>query len=106
MDGVAADHAAERDRGVIGFAVLLGGIERDRDRCRNFQRAGHRDDLMADAGRLQFGDRAFQHRVLDIVIEPRLDDQRARARDVGLVLQRCAPRVCHCRYPIRSHCRA
>src|SRR5437763_311585 len=31
MDGVAADHAAERDRGVIGLSVLLCGIERDGD---------------------------------------------------------------------------
>ena len=95
MDGVAADHAAERNRRIIGLAVVLGGIERDRDRGRNFQRAGHRDDVVADAGGLQLGDRAFQQRILDIVIEPRLDDQRARAGDVGLVLQRCAPRVCH-----------
>ena len=73
----------------------FGGIDRNRDRRRNFQRAGHGDDVVADAGGLQFGDRAFQQRILDVVVEPRLDDQRARARDVGLVLQRCAPRVCH-----------
>ena len=79
MDGVAPHHAAQRDHGIIGLAVVLGGIERDRDRCRNFQRAGHRDDLMGDAGGLQFGDRAFQQRILDVVIEARLDDQRARA---------------------------
>ena len=79
MDGVAAHHAAERDRRVIGLAVLLGGIERDRDRRRNFQRAGHRDDVMRHAGGLQLGDRAFQQRILDVVIEARLDDQRARA---------------------------
>ena len=47
MNGVAADHAAERDRRVVGLAVALGGIERDRDRRRNFQRAGHGDDVMA-----------------------------------------------------------
>ena len=79
MDGVAAHHAAERNRRIIGFAAALGGIERDRDGGRNFQRAGHRDHVMADAGRLQFRDRAFQQRILDIVIEPRLDDQRPRA---------------------------
>ena len=95
MDGVAADHAAERDRRVIRLAVLLGGIERDRDRRRNLQRPGHREDVVRHAGPLQFRDRAFQQRILDVVIEARLDDQRARARNVGLVLQRCAPRVCH-----------
>ena len=108
MDGVAPDHAAQRNRGVIGLAVLLGGVERDRDRGRNFQRAGHRDDVVADAGGLQLGDRAFQQRILDVVIEARLDDQRARAGNVGLVLQRCAPRVCHYSFihaTIDRHCR-
>ena len=79
MDGVAAHHAAERDRGVIGLAVFLGGIDRNRDRGRDFQRAGHGDDVMGHAGGLQLGDRAFQQRVLDVVVETRLDDQRARA---------------------------
>ena len=87
MDGVAPDHAAQRDHGVIGFAVLLGGIERDRNRRRNFQRAGNGDDVVADAGGLQLGDRAFQQRILDVVIEARLDDQRARAGNVGLVFK-------------------
>src|SRR5262249_44494533 len=39
MDGVAADHAAKRNRRVIGLAVLLGGIKRDRDGRWNLQRA-------------------------------------------------------------------
>jgi hypothetical protein len=95
MDGVAPDHASQRDRGVIGLAVLRGGIERDRDGGWNFQRPGHGDDLVTDAGRLQLGDRAFQQRILDVVIETRLDDQRMRAGNVGLVLQLCAPRVRH-----------
>ena len=102
MDGLAADDAAERDRRVIGLAVRSRGVDRDRDRRRNLQRAGHRDDVMGDAGRLQLGDRAFQQRVLDVVIEARLDDQRARAGNVGLVLQRCAPRVCHRLNPFRE----
>ena len=107
MDGVAPDHAAERDRGIVGLAGAFGGIERNRDRSRDFQRAGHRDDVVADAGGLQLGDRAFQQRVLDIVIEARLDDQRARAGNVGLILQRCAPCVCHRLHVIqeRRHCR-
>ena len=79
MNGVAPHNAAQRDHRVIGLAVVLGGIERDRDRGRNFQRAGHRDDVMGDAGGLQFRNRAFQQRILDVVIEPRLDNQRARA---------------------------
>ena len=95
MDGVAAHHAAQRNRGVVGLAVLFGSVERNGDRGRNFQRAGHRDDVMADAGGLQLGHRAFHQRILDVVIEPRLDNQRARAGNIGLVLQGCAPRVCH-----------
>ena len=79
MNGVAPDHAAERDRGVVGLAAALGGVERDRNRGRNFQRAGHGDDVVLDAGGLQLGDRAFQQRVLDVVVEACLDDQRARA---------------------------
>jgi hypothetical protein len=103
MYGVAPDDAAQRDRGVIGLAAALGGIERDRDRGRNFQRAGHRDDVVHDPGGLEFRDRAFQKRILDIVIEARLDDQRARAGYVGVILQRCAPRVGH-RVPIGIMC--
>ena len=79
MDGVAPHHAAECDRGVIGFSVLLGRIDRNRDRGRDLQRAGNGDDVMRDAGGLEFSDRAFQQCVLDVVVEARLDDQRARA---------------------------
>ena len=79
MDGIAPDHATERNRRIKGLTVFLGGIERHGDCGRNFQRAGHRDDVVGDAGRLQFRNRAFQQRILDIVVKPRLDDQRARA---------------------------
>ena len=85
MDGLAPDDAAERDRGIIGFSTLLAGLDRNRDRRRNFQRAGHRDHVVIDASRLQLGDRAFQQRVLDVVIEARLHDQRASAGNIGLV---------------------
>ena len=95
MDGVAPHHAAERNCRIIRLAFVFGSIERDRDRRRNFQRTGHRDDVVRHAGRLELGNRAFHQRVLHIVIESRLDDQGARACDVGLVLQRCAPCVCH-----------
>jgi hypothetical protein len=96
VNGVAAHHAAERNRRIIGPSVVLGGIERDRNRGRNFQRARYGEHVMRHAGSLEFGDRTFHQCVLNVVIEPRLDDQRARASDVGLVLQRCAPWVCHC----------
>jgi hypothetical protein len=100
MDGVAADHATERDGGVIGFSARVGGVERDHNRRRNFQRAGHGDDVMRDAGSLQFGERAFQQRVLDIIVEPCFDNQRARAGNIGLVLQRGTPCVCHQLFPL------
>ena len=106
MDGVAPDHAAQCNRRVVRLAAVLGGLERNRDRGRNFQRAGYRNDVVGDAGGLQLGDRAFQQCILDVVIEPRLDDQRARARDVCLILQLCAPRVRHRSIIQKSrHCR-
>ena len=95
MDGIAPDDASERDRRIVGFAAALRGIERNRDRRRNFQRAGHGDDVVTDTGSLQLGDGTFQQRILDVVIEARLDDQRAGARYVGLIFQLCAPRVRH-----------
>ena len=50
MEGLAPDHAAERDHAVIGLLRLLGGIDRDRDRRRDFERARHGDDVIARAG--------------------------------------------------------
>jgi len=79
MNGVAAHNAAQCDHRIVGLALVLGGVERDGDRCRNFQCARNRNDLMGDAGGVQFRNRAFQQGVLDVVIEPRLDNQRARA---------------------------
>ncbi len=79
MDGVASDHAAQRNRRIIGFAALLGGLERNRDRGRDFQRAGYRDHVMDDAGGFQFRDGTLQQRILDVVIEARFHDQRTRA---------------------------
>jgi len=94
----ADDHQpgdAQRDRGIVRFAAALCRVECDRDRRWNFQRAGDRDYVVHDAGALQFGDRAFEQRILDVVIKARFDDQGPRARYVGLVFQLCAPRVRH-----------
>ena len=55
MNGVAPHHAAERNRGVVRFAVFLGSVDRNGDRSRNFQRAGYGDDVMRQARGLQFG---------------------------------------------------
>ena len=52
MDGLAADHAAERDGAVIGLALRLRAVERDRDRGRNFERARHGDEVDLGAGLL------------------------------------------------------
>jgi len=41
MNGIAPDDASKRYRRIVGFAAAVGGIERNRDRRRNFQRAGH-----------------------------------------------------------------
>ena len=45
MKGLALDHAAERDHAVIGLLLLLGGVDRDGDGRRDFERARHRDDV-------------------------------------------------------------
>jgi hypothetical protein len=50
---------------------------------------------MCHAGGIQFRHRALQQRVLNIVVKARLDDQRPRATNVGLVFQRGASRVGH-----------
>jgi len=50
---------------VVGLAAALGGVERDRDRRRNFQRAGHRGSRHGRRGGLQLGDGALQQRILD-----------------------------------------
>ena len=57
---------------------FLGGIERDRNRRWDFERAGNRHGVVANTRALQLGERAFQQRILDVVIKARLDDQRAR----------------------------
>ena len=90
MDGLAADDAAERNHRVERSPCPLRRLDGDGGRRRNLQRARHGDDLVRDAGLLQFLDGRGQQRVLDIVIEARFDDQGVRARDIGLVLQRCA----------------
>jgi hypothetical protein len=41
---------------------------------------------MGHASSLQLGNGAFQPRILDVVLDARLDDQGARACNVGLVL--------------------
>src|SRR4051794_15146056 len=95
MNGVAANHATQRNDRIEVLAAILGGIQRHRDRRWNLQRAGHRDDFMGSLGFPDLGQCALQQRVLDIVIKPRLDDQNPRAGDIGLVFQRCAAGVCH-----------
>ena len=50
---------------------------------------------LAVARKFPLGNGAFHQRILDVVIESRLDDQRARPRNVGLVFQGGAPCVCH-----------
>ena len=79
MVSVAPDNAAERNCGIVRPAGAIGSIERNCERGGNFQRTGHRNHVMADAGRLQLGDSAFQQRILDVVIKSRFDNQRARA---------------------------
>jgi len=97
-----ADDAAEwRSRRHRAFP-LFGAVERNGDRGGDFQRAGHRDDVVRNTGRLQLGDCAFQqsHPGCRHKTAPRTIT-RAR-RNVGRVFQRCAPCVCQFRLPSRS----
>ena len=70
MIGLAADHHAERDEGVV--AAALGG---QRDRAGQFERAGDGDRLMLVAGRLDRGAGAGEQHVVEMGVEARLDDQ-------------------------------
>ena len=84
MEGLALDHAAERDHAVIGLLLLLGGIDRDGDGRHDFQRARHRDDVPGGLGLVEHLGGAGQQRVGDVVVEPRLDHEDARARGLRL----------------------
>ena len=96
MDGIAADHAAERDHAVIGLFLARRGIERHGDRGRDFERARHGDAVVARAGLVQRAGRARQQGVGDIVIKARLDNENARALTLlSLVTLRRAPAIGH-----------
>jgi len=81
MNGVAADHAAERDHAVIGLAAPLGGVERDRNRAGDFQRARNADAVEGNLRGFEHARRAGQQRVGDVVVKPRLDHEESRAHD-------------------------
>ena len=95
MDGVAADDAAERNRPLIGLPALLGGIERNRDRRRDFERAGHAQTVEHRAGLLQRARRAREQRIGDVVIKARLHDQHADAFEVARFRGRVAAWLGH-----------
>ena len=79
MDGLAADHAAERDDAVIGLRRFSRGVDRDGDGRRDFERARHGDAVdLAPASSSTFW-RPAQQRVGDVVVEARLDHEDARA---------------------------
>ena len=84
MDGVAADHAAERDRSVIRLLALLRRLHGNGNSRGNFQR-----------GVLQRAGRSGQERIGDILVEARLDDEDAHIRKVVGVIARASPRLGH-----------
>ena len=75
MIGLAADHRAERDEAVIVGAALFGAVEREGDRGRDLQRAGHGDHVVGGAGLVERSLGAVEQRVGEVVVEARLDDE-------------------------------
>jgi hypothetical protein len=102
MNGVAANDAAERHRAVIGLAPPFGGLDRDGDRCGNFQRARHRDAVPLHSRFIKRSLRAGQERIGDVIIETRFDHEDTRIREVALLFARGAPRFGHGRKLLRS----
>ena len=88
----------DRHRAIFGNQVQLLQYDLLRQGPRNSafpERSWHRDRFKSAPGFLDSGGRSGQKLVGDVVIKARFDNQRARAGDVGLVFQCCAPRVCH-----------
>ena len=79
MKGFAADNAAERDRSVIGPACRFRRIESDRHAGWNFQGAGHTDEVVGRARRLDRAGRASKQIRANRVVIARLDNEEAAA---------------------------
>jgi len=71
MRGLAADHAAERDK-AVEIRLPMG----DPDGLRHLQRARHLDGFMRRRDGLQLGPCAGQQRIRDVAIERRANDQQ------------------------------
>ena len=80
---LAANDAAERDRAFVRPARALGGVERNRDGRRQFERARNADALEGRARVLQRARGAGEQGVGDILIEARLGDEDARALEIA-----------------------
>ena len=93
MNGVAADHAAERDDAVIGGAARRG-IERDRNGSRDFERTRHADAIELRARFLQRFGGAGKERIGNVVVKARLDNEDARAFALTFVTL-ASPRAGH-----------
>ena len=73
MIGLAANDYAQRHEPVIGPALL-----RSSDRCRNLQRARHRQDAHVMARLSEFGARPFEKLVVERVVIARFHRQYMR----------------------------
>src|SRR5262249_58152217 len=85
MQRLAANDAAERDRTLVRATGALGGIERNRDGGRHFERARNADALEGRARFLQRACSACEQGVGDVLVEARLDDEDARALEIARV---------------------
>ena len=79
MEGLALDHAAERDHAVVGPLLHFRRVDRNRRRRRDFERSRHGDDVPACPGLVERLGGAGQQGIGDVVVEPRLDHEDARA---------------------------
>ena len=87
MEGLALDHAAERDHAVIGLFLLFGRVDRDGDGRHDLERARHGDDVPGGLSLVEHLGGAREQRVGDVVIEPRLDHEDAGARGLQRFLR-------------------
>src|SRR5215475_2048062 len=83
MQRLAANDATERHRTLVGLAGALPGIECDGDRGCHLERSRHAHAVEDRAGFAQRARSAREQGVGDILVEARLHDEDARAREIA-----------------------
>src|ERR1700739_4508310 len=101
MNGLATDHAAERNDAIIWPAPAPRGVDRKRNRGRNLQRTGHADAVERRLRLLERPRGGGKQRIGNLFVEARLDNEQARPFAVALVAF-TPPRPGHCCAPFRG----